>query len=141
MLLWIKSLHIIFMVTWFAGIFYLPRLFVYHSMTEDVAGNERFKTMERKLYRGIMMPSMVLTLVFGFWLYILNLSAYIHDGWMHVKLTLVFFTVLYHFYCGYLQKKFANDENTHGHVFYRVINEIPVIMLIGIVIMVVVQPF
>jgi len=140
-MLWIKALHIIFMVTWFAAIFYLPRLFVYHAMAEDEISNARFKIMERKLYRGIMTPGMVLTLFFGFWLYIINFRAFMTSGWMHAKLMLVVLLMLYHFYCGYLVKKFNKDENKRGHIYYRVMNELPVFALIGIVILVVVKPF
>ena len=137
-MLWIKSFHIVFMVAWFAGLFYLPRLFVYHAQATDATSIERFKVMERKLYRGIMTPSMVVTIGLGFWM----LSSYgFSGGWMHAKLALVLLLVLHHFWLGYLVGVFARNENPHGHVFYRWINELPLPLLIGIVILVVVKPF
>ena len=139
--LWLKAFHIIAVVTWFAAIFYLPRLFVYHADATDEVSRERFKIMERKLYRGIMTPSMVVVIALGVWMISLNSSFYMSQGWMHAKLTLVALLVMYHFYCGHLVKVFRDDMNTRGHVFYRWFNEIPVFMLIGIVILVVVRPF
>lgn len=141
-MLWVKAFHIIFIITWFAALFYLPRLFVYHAMCEDEQGNERFKVMERKLYKGIMVPSMILTLVFGGWL----LSFYPLDAiksmyWLHAKLTLVFLLIGYHHYCGYIVRQFNNDSNQRGHAFYRWFNELPVFILIAVVILVVVKPF
>ncbi|SCZ85887.1 protoporphyrinogen oxidase HemJ [Nitrosomonas mobilis] len=137
-MLWIKSLHIMFMVTWFAGLFYLPRLFVYHAMCTDQAGNERFKVMERKLYYGIMTPGAVLTIVFGMWLWL----GYGFAGiWLHAKLALVVLLVIYHVYCGRLLKAFKEDRNQHGHVYYRWFNELPVLVLIAVVILVVVKPW
>ena len=140
-MLTVKSLHIIFMVAWYAGLFYLPRLFVYHAMCppDDRAGIERFKTMERKLYVGIMTPGMVLTVVFGLWLW---LGYGITGGWMHAKFALVLVLVAYHFYLGRLVKAFREDRNTHGHVFYRWINEIPALpILVAVVFLVVMKPF
>lgn len=137
-MLWIKSLHIIFVVAWFAGLFYLPRLFVYHAMTEDLAGIERFKVMERKLYYGIMGPSAVLAVIFGLWLW---LGYGIAGGWLHAKLALVLVLIAYHLYCGKLLADFKHDANRHGHVYYRWFNEIPVLLLIGVVILVVVKPW
>ncbi len=140
-MLWVKSLHIIFMVTWFSGLFYLPRLFVYHAMATDAPSIERFKIMERKLYFGITTPSAVLTLIFGFWLLSYNLHGYMYMKWMHYKLSFVFLTVLYHLYLGKCYFNFRADRNTYSHVFYRILNEVPVIFLVAIVILVVVQPF
>lgn len=137
-MLWIKSLHIIFMVTWFAGLFYLPRLYVYHAMSDDVISQERFKIMERKLFYGIMTPGAILTIFFGVWL--LHGTG-MTGGWMHAKLTLVLALVIYHIYCGKLLLDFKHNRNQHGHVFYRWLNEIPVIALVIIVILVVVKPF
>ena len=137
-MLWIKSLHIIFMVTWFAGLFYLPRLYVYHAMSDDVISQERFKIMERKLFYGIMTPGAILTIFFGVWL--LHGTG-MTGGWMHAKLTVVLALVIYHIYCGKLLLDFKHNRNQHGHVFYRWLNEIPVIALIIIVILVVVKPF
>jgi putative membrane protein len=141
-MLWTKALHLIFMVTWFAGLFYLPRLFVYHAMSEDSLSIERFKIMERKLYYGIMMPGGLLTLLFGFWTLWLNgWAAYAGMLWLHVKLVLVALLVIYHLYCGKLLQDFKYDRNRHSHVWYRVFNEIPVIFLIAIIILAVVRPF
>jgi putative membrane protein len=135
----IKSLHIIFMVAWYAGLFYLPRLFVYHSMATDSIGIDRFKVMERRLYRGIMTPSAVLTIVFGVWLW---LGYGITGGWMHAKLALVAVLVVVHVWLGKLVADFAADRNTHGDKFYRWINEIPALpILIGAVFLVVMKPF
>lgn len=137
-MLWIKSLHIIFMVTWFAGLFYLPRLFVYHAMSDDSISQERFKIMERKLFYGIMTPGALLTIVFGVWL----LHGYgMTGGWLHAKLSLVLALVIYHIYCGKLLVDFKHNRNQHGHVFYRWLNEIPVLALIAIIILVEVKPF
>ncbi len=140
-MLWVKSFHIIFMVTWFAGLFYLPRLFVYHAMSEDRVCNERFKVMERKLYR-FTTPSMILTVFFGGWLLVdYAWAAYARSGWLHAKLLLVALLIVYHFYCGRLVKAFQEDRNRHSHVFYRWINELPVPILLAVVILVIVKPF
>ena len=140
--MWLKALHLIFMVTWFAGLFYLPRLFVYHAMSEDPISIDRFKVMERKLYFGIMTPGMLLTLVFGIWMLIDYAWATFHTaGWLHVKLTLIVLLVGFHFYCGYCVKAFRDDRNTHTHVFFRWMNEIPVLFLFGIIILASVKPF
>ena len=141
-MLWTKALHLIFMVTWFAGLFYLPRLFVYHAMSEDAVSIDRFKVMERKLYYGIMTPGGALTLLFGFWTLWLNgWAAYAGMLWLHVKLVLVGLLVIYHLYCGKLLLDFKHDRNRHSHVWYRLFNEIPVVFLIAIVILAVVRPF
>ena len=138
-MLWIKSFHIVFMVAWYAGLFYLPRLFVYHAQSEDKISIERFKIMERKLYVGIMTPCMVLTLALGMWLW---LGYGFRGGWLHAKLALVLVLVAHHFYLGKLIRDFKHDRNRHGHVFYRWLNEIPALpVLIGIVILVIVKPF
>ncbi len=137
-MLWIKALHIIFMVTWFAGLFYLPRLFVYHAMAEDAPGRERFKAMERKLYRGIMAPSAVLTIVFGAWLW---LGYGFAGGWLYAKLGIVALIVVYHLYCGKLLADFARDRNTKSHLWYRRFNEMPAVFLPAAVILAVVKPF
>ena len=141
-MLWIKSLHVIFMVTWFAGLFYLPRLFVYHAMTEDETSNERFKVMERKLFYGIMTPGGILTIVFGLiMLFGYAWQAYSNMLWLHIKLALVLILVVYHIYCGKLLKDFKHDRNTKSHVFFRWFNEFPVLLLIAIVILVIIRPF
>ncbi|MEX2516524.1 MAG: protoporphyrinogen oxidase HemJ [Gammaproteobacteria bacterium] len=135
---WVEAVHIIFMVTWFAGLFYLPRLFVYHAMAEDSISKERFKIMERKLFYGIMMPGALLTIIFGVWL-----VSYIgmSGGWLHAKLTLVALVIAYHIYCGKLLRDFKHDRNKRSHIWYRWFNEVPVVLLIGIVILAVVKPF
>ena len=139
MMLTVKALHIIFMVAWYAGLFYLPRLFVYHSMASDAISIERFKLMERRLYRGIMTPSAILTVVFGTWLW---LGYGITGGWMHAKLALVAILIAFHVWLGKLVADFAADRNTHGDKFYRWINEIPAApILIGVVFLVVMKPF
>ncbi len=139
--LWLKAFHIIAMVCWFAGLFYLPRLFVYHAMSDDAASRERFCIMERKLYRGIMQPSMIVTVGLGIWLLSLNPSYYFSQGWMHAKLTLIVLLIGYHHVCGAQLKRFAAGENRRSHVFYRWFNEAPVLVLLGVVILVVVKPF
>lgn len=140
-MLWIKAFHLIFMICWFAGLFYLPRLFVYHSQCKDDIGHERFKVMEHKLYYYIMMPSAMMTLFFGLWLLSYNLAAYLSMGWIHLKFTLVFMLFIYHFSCGYYLKQFAQHNNQRDHVFYRWFNEVPSLLLIVIVILAVVKPF
>jgi putative membrane protein len=137
----VKSLHIVFMVTWFAGLFYLPRLFVYHAMAnaDDRVGIERFKTMERKLYFGIMTPGAILTIAFGLWLWF---GFGITGAWLHAKVTLVGALVALHVYLGVLLRAFARDANRHGHAFYRWLNEIPALpLLVAIVWLVVAKPF
>ena len=140
MYLWIKALHLISVVTWFAALFYLPRLFVYHAMAEDEISRERLKVMERKLYRGIMTPSMIAVLVFGGWLLYLN-PALMKMGWMHAKLALVFLLIGYHHVCLAYMKKFERNENSKSHVFYRWFNEAPVLILIAVICLAVVKPF
>ena len=137
-MLWFKSLHLIFMVTWFAGLFYLPRLFVYHAMSDDEASNERFKIMERKLYYGITTPGMVLTILFG--IGILMSGHYMSQLWIHIKLTLVAVLVVYHIHCGKIVADFKHDRNTRSHVFYRWYNEFPVLLLIPIIFLAVFRP-
>ena len=137
-MLWFKALHLIFMVTWFAGLFYLPRLYVYHAMSDDPISNERFKVMERKLYYGIMTPGMVLTVLFG--IGILMSGHYLDQLWVHIKLTLVAILIVYHLHCGKLLADFKHDRNTHSHVFYRWYNEFPVLLLIPIIFLAVFRP-
>lgn len=141
-MLWLKAFHLIFMVTWFAGLFYLPRLFVYHAMSDDKISQERFKIMERKLYFGIMTPGMVLTFCFGIWMLVdYAWEAYHASGWLHAKMVLLFLLVIYHGFCGKWLFDFRQDKNKYGDKFYRWINEIPVIFLLGIVILATVKPF
>jgi putative membrane protein len=137
----VKTLHIVFMITWFAGLFYLPRLFVYHAQAapDDRIGIERFKLMERKLYFGIMAPGAILTVVFGMWMW---LGYGVTGAWLHAKVTFVLVLIAFHVYLGFLLRDFARDRNRHGHVFYRWLNEIPALpLLVVIVWLVVAKPF
>ncbi len=145
-MLWVKAFHIMAVITWFAGLFYLPRLFVYHTLANaegDKTGSERFKIMERKLYRGIMTPSMVVALVLGLWMLVERWDSYFRAAsWMHIKLTLIILLIGYHHVCGAYVKKFAADANTRSDKFYRVFNELPVFVMVPVVILVVLkQPF
>jgi protoporphyrinogen IX oxidase len=136
-MLWIKALHIIFVTSWFAGLFYLPRLFVNHAMETSPEAIARLSLMENKLYR-FMFPLALLALIFGIWLW---LGYGFVGGWLHAKLTLVIVLIAYHFYCGKLLKQFQAGKNTHSHIWYRWFNELPVLVLFAIVILVVVKPF
>ena len=136
-MLWVKAFHIIFVVSWFAGLFYLPRIFVNHAMATEPAEIARLKLMERKLYRFVT-PIAWLALGFGMWLW---LGYGITGNWLYAKLFLVLLLIAYHYYCGKLVKRFAADLNTHSHVFYRWFNEIPVLILMAVVILVTVKPF
>lgn len=137
-MVWVKSLHIIFVVSWFAGLFYLPRLFVYHAQAKDAISLERFKVMERKLYRGIMVPAMVLTVASGLWLW---WGFGFAGAWLHAKVALVLVLLVYHFWLRKLLGDFARDANRRTHVFYRWVNEAPTVLLVAIVILVVAKPF
>lgn len=137
-MLWIKALHIVCVVAWFAGLFYLPRLFVYHAQSDDAISRERFKVMERKLYRGIMTPTMVLTIVFGTWLWV---GYGFRGDWLKAKLVLVAALIAYHFWLGAMVREFARDANRRPHVFYRWVNEVPLAFLVAIVVLAVVKPF
>jgi putative membrane protein len=138
-MLWVKALHIVSMVTWFAGLFYLPRLFVYHSMAEDGPSIERFKVMERKLFWGIMTPGAVLTIAFGLWLWLGWFRG--AGGWLHAKLLLVLLLVAYHVWCAALIRDFARDRNRKSHRWYRWFNEVPTVVLFLVVFLVVLKPF
>ncbi len=136
-MLWIKALHIIFVTSWFAGLFYLPRLFVNHAMINDVNTLERLSLMEQKLYR-FMLPLAILAIIFGLWLW---LGYGITGGWLHAKMSLVVVLIAYHIYCGKLIRDFKAGKNTRSHIWYRWFNELPVMLLFAIVILVVVKPF
>ena len=138
-MLWVKSFHIIFMVTWFAGLFYLPRLFVYHAMAEDQVSRERFKVMERKLFWGIMTPGAVLTIVLGVWLWLGWFRG--ASSWLHAKIALVALLAGYHLWCWRLMRAFAEERNTRSHRWYRWFNEFPTIVLFATVLLVVFKPF
>lgn len=139
-MLYIKALHIIAMVAWFAGLFYLPRLFVYHADTHDSISLTRFKIMERRLYYGITWPAALMTTLLGIWLLSYNPSYYFKAGWMHFKLSLVLFLWTYHLLCGHYLKDFAQDKNSKKGYFFRIYNEVPTVLLIGIVLLVVIKP-
>ncbi len=141
-MLWIKALHVVFMVTWFAGLFYLPRIFVYHAMSDpsNKGQIDTFKVMERKLL-AITNIGALLTIVFGTVLLVVWLPGLMTLAWMKIKLLLVVALFGYHLYCAKLVKVFRDDANTHSHVWYRWFNEVPVAGLFGIVIMVIVRPF
>jgi putative membrane protein len=136
-MLWVKAFHIIFVVSWFAGLFYLPRIFVNHAMATEAAEIARLKLMERKLYRFVT-PIAWLAVLLGLWLW---LGYGIGGGWMHAKFALVLLLIAYHYYCGRLVKQFAADQNTRSHIFYRWFNEVPVLVLTAVVILVTVKPF
>jgi putative membrane protein len=137
-MLWIKVFHLFAVIAWFAGIFYLPRLFVYHAMTEDQAGRERFKVMERKLLRGIMTPSAIVAIALGTWLWL----GYGFTGtWLYLKLVLVGGLLIYHGWCIKVVAEFRQDKNTHSDKYYRWMNELPVFLLLGILILVEFKPF
>ena len=136
----LKAWHIIFVVTWFSGLFYLPRLYVYHAMSDDATSQERFKIMERKLYYGIVWPSGILATICGFALCHVLGSDLLKQPWLQAKIGLVALTWVYHFLCGHFYKQFKADQNSRDHVFYRYFNEIPVLFLVGIVFLVILRP-
>ena len=140
-MLWIKAWHIIFVVTWFAGLFYLPRLFVYHADCTDAAGNARFKIMERKLY-AIMSIGAVGAAIFGLWLlFAYQWQTLFNSAWLSLKLVLVVSLIAYHFYCLKIVHDFRDDRNRRSQVFYRWFNEYPALILIAVVLLAVLKPF
>ncbi len=139
-MLWYKAWHIIAMVAWFAGLFYLPRLFVYHANTEDEISLKRFTIMERRLYYGIMWPAAVFTTFFGLAMVFQAKQYYLDQHWFHWKMAMVLFLWVYHGYCGHYLRLFAAQKNKHTSRFYRVFNEMPTIVLIGVVLLVVLKP-
>ena len=139
--LWFKAFHLIFMVCWFAGLFYLPRLFVYHADTTDFISLERFKVMERRLYYGIMTPSAVLTFICGIGMLEARGMQFYHGQlWLHLKFLLLFSLISYHLFCGHYLKLFRTNQNKHGALFYRWFNEYPALVLVTIVILAVIRP-
>ena len=136
-MLWYKTLHIAFMVTWFAGLFYLPRLFVYHAMSNDKISHDRFVIMERKLFWGIMTPGAILTVIFG----VLLLQYHEIFLWLEIKIYLVVLLILYHIWCGKIMYDFKNERNLHSHVWLRVFNEVTVLGLFIIIYLVIFKPF
>jgi len=139
-MLWIRSLHIIFVVCWFAGLFYLPRIFVYYAASEHAQTRAQLAIMSRRLYRFVT-PFMVLTAVFGVWLIAVSPDYYLQAKWMWLKLAGVAFLIVYHFQCGRYVKRINDNSDDHGHVFYRFFNEVPVLFLFAIVFLVVLKPF
>jgi putative membrane protein len=139
-MLWLKAFHIFFVISWFAGLFYLPRIFVNHAMTEDHAVCARLKMMELKLYRFVT-PIGALAVITGLWLWYSYADLLAIGGWIYVKTALVAGLVAYHLYCGHLVRMFAEDRITKSHVWFRFFNEVPVLILIAVVILVVVKPF
>ncbi len=140
-MLLIKSFHIIAMVAWFAGLFYLPRLFVYHAAASDRISIDRFKIMEWRLYYAITWPAAIFTTVLGGALLRVNPDYYLKAGWMHAKLGLIVLLWGYHLTCGHYVMQFASEKNTRSARFYRIFNEVPTILLIAIVLVVVLKPF
>lgn len=137
----IKALHIVSMVAWFAGLFYLPRLFVYHADAHDKISIERFKIMERRLYYGITWPAAIFTTLFGIALLSYNMPYYLKAGWLHAKIAAVILLWSYHLTCGHFVIQFASEKNTRKAGFYRLFNEIPTVLLISIVFFVELKPF
>lgn len=142
--LWLKAFHIIAVVTWFAALFYLPRLFVYHTQAikeGDKLGIERFKVMERKLYRGIMNPSMVAVVLLGTGLLSMNFGGYLSQTWLQIKLGLIALLLIYHFWCAMLLRRFAADNNKQSETWFRFFNELPVFILIFVVLLAILKPW
>jgi protoporphyrinogen IX oxidase len=139
-MLWVKAFHIIAMVCWFAALFYLPRLFVYHAMSEDQISRERFQVMERKLYRGIATPSMIVTVLLGLWLASFNWDYYRQAGWFWIKIGLVGLLMGYHHMCGRYMRMLREEQSQHSHVFFRWFNEAPVLILVAVILLVELQP-
>ncbi len=138
--LWFKAWHIISLVCWYAGIFYLPRLFVYHAMSDDNISKERFVIMERKLYRGIMTPAMIATWIFGLLMLSIGWEAYKVQIWLHIKISLIILLTIYHLMCGYFRVKLINNSHYKSHIYWRWFNEIPVFILIAVVCLVIIKP-
>ncbi len=139
MYLWIKALHVIAIIAWMAGLLYLPRLFVYHAQVGSGPQAELFKVMERRLLRYIMTPAMIVAWAAG--LYLIFAGDWLHAPWLHAKVALVLLLSAAHGHDAMLVKRFSRDENRHTDRYYRVINEIPTLLMIGVVILVVVKPF
>ncbi|MBY0281959.1 MAG: protoporphyrinogen oxidase HemJ [Alphaproteobacteria bacterium] len=137
--LWIKAFHVVFVTCWMAGIFYLPRLFVYHVETNHLETKKTFEIMERKLYRGIMTPSMYLSVLLGSLL--LFIPGTLSCGYIHLKILCVLLLIVFHFYLNHCRHQLAQGENTKTSRFFRIINELPLVLLIIIVVCVIVKPF
>jgi len=139
-MVWILAFHVIFMVCWFAGLFYLPRLFVYHAQAKDQISIDRFKLMERRLFWGIMTPAGILTTLLGYWYLIVFLPNYRHEMWMHLKLICVLFLWIFHICCGVWLQDFSKGRNPRPPLFYRWANEVPTVFLVLIIVLVIVKP-
>lgn len=139
-MLWVKAFHIIAVVTWFSGLFYLPRLFVYHAMSEDQISKDRFKIMERKLFWGITTPSAAVVVALGSWLLVANWGYFMAMWWMHAKLGLVALLLVYHGFCWWYMVQLREENSVRSHVFFRIFNELPVLALVGVVVLIVVKP-
>jgi protoporphyrinogen IX oxidase len=140
--LWLKALHVISIIAWMAGLLYLPRLFVYHAA--EPAGSpasETFKVMELRLFRYIMIPAMLASYLFGIWMIVELGSSAWAMGWLHAKLVLVVMMTVMHEMMGMWRRRFAQDRNQHSQKFFRVVNEVPTLLMVGIVILVIVKPF
>lgn len=137
-MLWIKAVHIMAVIAWFAGLFYLPRLYVYHAQNPGAETADYFTNMERRLYRGIMTPSMVVSVALGLWLWFAYWTG--AGWWLHAKVALVVVLLVYHFYLGHLRKAFAAGANRHSERFYRALNEFPTLLLIAIILLVELKP-
>lgn len=140
MYLWLKALHVVFMVTWFAGLFYLPRLYIYHAMDENKSSFELFKVMEKRLF-GIMTIGALLTVLFGTAVLVMNWSYFMSTIWFPVKFLFVLALFGYHYWCYRIMLEFREERNKRSHVWYRWFNEAPAVALIVIVVMVIVRPF
>lgn len=139
-MLWVQALHVIFMVCWFAGLFYLPRIFVYYAQSDDVTTQRTLATMARKLFKFVT-PFMVLTVIFGLWRLSFQWEYYLGSSWMQLKLLGVAFLIAYHVQCGIYMGRINRDEDNKSHVFYRFFNEAPVLVLFAIVGLVYLRPF
>jgi putative membrane protein len=139
-MLWLKAFHIIFVVCWFAGLFYLPRIFVYYAASEHTETRQQLAVMARRLYRFVT-PFMIIAIALGFAMIARNFEYYLHAKWMWLKLAGVTFLVVYHFQCGRYVHAINKNTDKHSHVFYRFFNEVPVLFLFGIVLLVVLKPF
>lgn len=139
-MLWLKALHIIFVVCWFAGLFYLPRIFVNYAATESPEARQVLAVMARRLYRFVT-PFMVILVVLGIAMIALNPGYYLQAGWLWVKLAGMVFLVAYHFQCGRYVRALLEERNTRTHTFYRFFNEVPVLFLFAMVLLAVLKPF
>ncbi len=139
-MLWFKAFHVIAIVCWFAGLFYLPRLYVYHAAKPQGEINQQFKIMEHRLYYYITTPAGIATVLFGLALWLPNYDSYRHAMWLHIKLILVLLLIIYHGYCGYLLHRFKQDNNPFSERFYRYFNEVPTVILIAVVLLTFLKP-